>query len=111
MDRPNRNENPKVSETLYAAQVRQEGEINLIKENLLEKYHDNRSEIFRIMTECSEFGNKLREKYPEDYSNYSLYHILVGGTPPLGCTNFDFPGDDSIYKYFKKFEDMEKKKE
>ena len=98
----NKNGNEKIKiPKEFEDQVEKESEIILIKENFFEKYTGG-SEIFKIMTECNEFGNKLHEKYPKDYSSYSLYHVLIGGTPPPGCKNFDFPGDDSVYEFFQK---------
>jgi hypothetical protein len=40
----------------------------------------------------------LQSKYP-DINTYLLAYILVSGTPPDQCPNFDFPGEDSIEKF------------
>jgi hypothetical protein len=44
-------------------------------------------------------GNELRQKY-SNANKYRTFHLLIGSTPAPGeCTEFDFPGDDSLEKF------------
>lgn len=60
-----------------------------------------RGKISELLPEYSDTINKkLRElqgQYP-DYKQYYLYEQAFRSTP-LGCTKFDFPGNDSIEKF------------
>lgn len=54
-----------------------------------------------IQQRIIEFARALQAKYP-DYFNYRLYHAFIGGTSPEVCTNFDFPGEDSVELFVQK---------
>ena len=42
----------------------------------------------------------LKKKYP-NYTEYEMYHVLSGSTPPIPSQFFDFPGDDSLEKFIR----------
>ncbi|NQU83255.1 MAG: hypothetical protein HQ536_00940 [Parcubacteria group bacterium] len=51
---------------------------------------------------CMAFAKYLIEKHGEEKArNHRLLHLLMGSTPPreTPCTEYDFPGDDSIEKF------------
>ena len=69
-------------------------------------------ELRRRMTKSDPFGfndkvieksEELNEKYP-DALYYELYHVLIGSTPPEYVNKFEFPGDDSVEKFFRSLE-------
>lgn len=48
------------------------------------------------------FAGVLKNKYPDSYQSYRLYHFMIGSTPREECPNFDFPGDYSIQKFIER---------
>jgi len=41
------------------------------------------------------FANNLLSTYP-DARDYLFFHLLIGSTSPMGLSQIDFPGDDSV---------------
>lgn len=60
------------------------------------------------------FANNLKEKYPDTYDKYRLYHLLIGSTPiKEKLLFFDFPGEeDSVRKFINEsFKNLLKQRE
>ncbi|WP_309386106.1 hypothetical protein [Cerasicoccus frondis] len=41
---------------------------------------------------------KIRQLH-QTPENYLLYHVLIGGSPPEQCKQFDFPGECSVERF------------
>lgn len=48
-----------------------------------------------------DFARGLQTVYP-DFSNFLLYHVLIGSTPRNFCRYFDFPAEHSVIGFFKR---------
>lgn len=79
------------------------------KQGLLEEARSLRHDIYtdeahaiQVLDRVVQKAKELREKYP-NYTQYQIYHLLIGSTPPEGTDIYeDFPGDDSVVEFLKK---------
>ncbi len=71
-----------------------------IRGDVLILFHQlNRNEDYRI--EQKIFLDSIKKKHP-DYENYELYYRTAGLKVPEKCSKFDFPGEDSVLKFYEK---------
>ncbi len=61
---------------------------------------------FENHEKITEFAQKLQREYPEEFSNYLLYHLVANSTPnkqnPPAL--FDFPGENSVQKFIEELD-------
>lgn len=84
------------SENLTPEQTEIVRETKEKKEKIAEKAAEI-GDAGKRMDEIKIQAKNLQKKYPE-YGKYVMYHLLIGSTAPSSCTEFDFPGEDSVEK-------------
>lgn len=62
------------------------------------EWYSNDNKIHGVHQTIVDWCRAIEEKYP-DAREYTLFHTLIGSTPPPGLTKFDLPGDDSVMKF------------
>lgn len=76
----------------------------IIKEVELQKnfiMNQNKAEAKKVI---DEFMETIKKSY-SDYDKYRLFHVLEGTPINENCTEFDFPGEDSVTKFINKIFD------
>ena len=78
----------------------------------LKKFHDLKGEVLSKFLKLDPsfatyrdriavFVDKLKKRYP-DYEQYELFHHFASKTFEKNYPKFDFPGEDSVFKFFEK---------
>ena len=61
--------------------------------------------LFTVQEARTNEALRLKEKYPDSYSNVEAYHALIGSGVPSGVETIpDFEGEDSIMKFLDRLE-------
>ena len=68
-------------------------QIQLLEVTLLDDETVNKAYHERV-----EFARELDKKYP-DARQRTLFHLIIGGTPPKGSSDEDYEGEDSIGRF------------
>ena len=72
--------------------------INAIRQ-IIYYMEDDEPKQDKLLGAIREKKAELESKYPDNYNNYRLYHILQGGGLPKECLEFDFL-DHDVEKFF-----------